>query len=103
MAENLLDCWKSSFFYVYVLRVSVTTSPDSDYSTVAMLHYPHVIKKAQAEIDRVIGQDRLPEFSDKEHLPYIQAVANETLRWRPVAVLGGTPHAVIEDDEYNGL
>ena len=102
MADNLLDCWKLSFVHVYVPRVSVA-STNSDYSTVAMLHYPHVIKKAQAEIDRVIGQDRLPEFSDKEHLPYIQAVANETLRWRPVAVLGGTPHAVIEDDEYNGM
>ncbi|KAK7683740.1 hypothetical protein QCA50_013116 [Cerrena zonata] len=68
-----------------------------------MLHYPHVIKKAQAELDRVIGQDRLPEFDDKESLPYIQAIVNETLRWRPVAVLGGTPHAVIEDDEYNGM
>ena len=68
-----------------------------------MLHYPHVVKKAQAELDRVIGQDRLPEFSDKASLPYIQAIVDETLRWRPVAVLGGTPHAVIEDDEYNGM
>ena len=26
----------------------------------------------------------------------------ETLRWRPVAVLGGQPHASIKDDTYNG-
>ncbi|KAI0080439.1 cytochrome P450 [Panus rudis PR-1116 ss-1] len=69
----------------------------------AMVHNPQVMRKAQAELDNVIGQDRLPEFSDKPNLPYIRAVVDETLRWRPVAVLGGTPHSVIADDEYNGM
>ncbi|KIJ63674.1 hypothetical protein HYDPIDRAFT_175981 [Hydnomerulius pinastri MD-312] len=69
----------------------------------AMLHFPEVMKKAQAEIDAVIGSDRIPEFHDKESLPYVNALINEALRWRPVAVLGGTPHAVTQDDEYNGM
>lgn len=69
----------------------------------AMLHNPHVAKKAQVELDHVIGQDRVPSFSDKASLPFVQAIVDESLRWRPVAVLGGTPHAVIEDDEYNGM
>ena len=68
-----------------------------------MLHYPDVMRKAQAELDKVVGQDRLPEFKDRESLPYVNALINETLRWRPVAVLGGTPHAVTADDEYNGM
>ncbi|PFH51132.1 hypothetical protein AMATHDRAFT_80422 [Amanita thiersii Skay4041] len=62
-----------------------------------------VLKKAQAELDSAIGHDRMPEFSDKDNLPYIQAVVKETLRWRPTAVLGGSPHAVTADDEYNGM
>ncbi|GJN91185.1 hypothetical protein Rhopal_004203-T1 [Rhodotorula paludigena] len=61
------------------------------------------IAKAQAELDRVVGSDRLPTFEDFEDLPYIRAVVNETLRWRPIAVLGGTPHASTEDDWYNGM
>lgn len=68
----------------------------------AVLHFPEVMKKAQKELDAVVGFDRVPEFNDKNQLPYINALVNETLRWRPVAILGGTPHAVTRDDEYNG-
>lgn len=38
-----------------------------------------------------------------DDLKYIRAIASETLRWRPVAVLGGTPHASTADDLYNGM
>ncbi|CDO77905.1 hypothetical protein BN946_scf184692.g3 [Trametes cinnabarina] len=69
----------------------------------AMLHFPDAMKKAQAELDEVVGGDRLPQFEDQERLPYLHALINETLRWRPIAVLGGTPHAVTADDEYNGM
>lgn len=68
-----------------------------------MLHNPSVLKEAQAELDSVVGSDRMPEFDDADSLPYIRALVNETLRWRPVAVLGGTPHAVTTDDVYNGM
>ncbi|KAI0795536.1 cytochrome P450 [Abortiporus biennis] len=68
-----------------------------------MLHYPHIIDKAQEELDSVVGQSRMPEIEDKTKLPYINAIVNETLRWRPVAILGGTPHAVTADDEYKGM
>ncbi|KAK8066754.1 hypothetical protein PG997_013501, partial [Apiospora hydei] len=61
------------------------------------------IPRAQEELDRVIGRDRLPTFEDMEDLEYIRAVASETLRWRPGAVLGGTPHASTADDVYNGM
>ncbi|KAI0718569.1 cytochrome P450 [Cerioporus squamosus] len=69
----------------------------------AMLHFPDVMRKAQAELDSVVGQDRLPDYHDRDKLPYLQALINETLRWRPVAALGGTPHSVTEDDEYQGM
>jgi cytochrome P450 len=54
----------------------------------AMLVYPEVQVKAQAEIDRVVGTDRLPDLEDQEQMPYVQGVVNECLRWLPVAPLG---------------
>lgn len=50
-----------------------------------------------------MGNDRLPTFEDLPKLPYIKAITSETLRWRPVAVLGGTPHASTADDIYKGM
>ena len=47
----------------------------------AMLLYPDVQKKAQAELDNVLGPDRLPEFDDRESLPYVDAICKETHRW----------------------
>ncbi|KAI0037071.1 cytochrome P450 [Vararia minispora EC-137] len=69
----------------------------------AMLHYPDAMRKAQAELDDVIGGERMPDFNDRDSLPFVRALINEVLRWRPVAALGGTPHAVTADDEYMGM
>lgn len=49
---------------------------------------PEVQKKAQAEIEAVIGTDRLPTTEDRENLPYVNAVLLEVLRWNNVAPLG---------------
>ncbi|CCO31618.1 O-methylsterigmatocystin oxidoreductase Short=OMST oxidoreductase [Rhizoctonia solani AG-1 IB] len=57
--------------------------------------------KAQAEVDSVIGHERLPEMSDRGSLNYVECVMKEVLRWQPVVPLA-IPHAVIEDDEYRG-
>ena len=55
----------------------------------AMALYPEVQKKVQAEIDAVIGPDRLPNFQDRPSLPYVNAVVKESLRWNLVLPLGG--------------
>ncbi|KIJ23555.1 hypothetical protein M422DRAFT_195788, partial [Sphaerobolus stellatus SS14] len=62
---------------------------------------PEVQKKAQAELDDVIGSDRLPEFGDKSALPYTVAIYKETMRWHPLLPLG-VPHAISEDDVIEG-
>ena len=53
-----------------------------------MTLYPEVQVRAQEEIDRVVGHDRLPDFGDRDNLPYVEALLMETLRWHPVAPLG---------------
>ena len=53
-----------------------------------MTLYPEVQRKAQEEIDRVVGTDRLPTFADRENLPYLEALVTEVHRWNPVAPMG---------------
>ena len=84
-----------------------------------MALYPEVQKKAQAEIDAVIGPNRLPDFHDRPSLPYINAVVKESSRWNLASPLGrpffiiiittiltsstAIPHMSSFDDEYNGF
>ncbi|KAJ5496506.1 Cytochrome P450 [Penicillium fimorum] len=59
------------------------------------------VKKAQQLLDEVVGKDRLPSFEDRPKLAYIDAIVNETLRWRPVGAQG-VPHFTKTEDEYMG-
>ncbi|KAG2064653.1 cytochrome P450, partial [Suillus decipiens] len=67
----------------------------------AMTLFPDVQKKAQAEIDAIVGPDRLPSFADRDSLPYTEALVKEVFRWH---VVGPTaiPHRVTEDDIHDG-
>ncbi|KIJ07390.1 hypothetical protein PAXINDRAFT_121055 [Paxillus involutus ATCC 200175] len=67
----------------------------------AMLQNLDVQKRAQAEIDEVVGLDRLPNFDDRPHLPYVEAVLRETLRLYPVVPLA-VAHATVSDDVFEG-
>jgi len=62
---------------------------------------PEVQRKAQEEIDRVVGSDRLPTFEDRPALPYTEAIYREVMRWHPI-IPAGVAHAAIQDDVYNG-
>ncbi|KAF8531502.1 cytochrome P450 [Gautieria morchelliformis] len=78
-----------------------TTSASIHTFILAMVLYPDVQKKAQAELDSVVGHERLPEFSDRPHLPYIEAIVKEVFRWIP-ALPTAIPHVTTEDDVYEG-
>jgi cytochrome P450 len=67
----------------------------------AMALYPEVARKAQDEIDAVVGCGCLPEFEHKSQLPYCEALVREVFRWRPIVPMG-VPHSTIEDDIYEG-
>ena len=62
---------------------------------------PDVQAKGQAELDAVVGADKLPSFADRAALPYVNAIIKEVLRWHVVAPLG-FPRQSTADDEYNG-
>ena len=66
-----------------------------------MALHPHVVNKAQEELDRVVSNERLPELSDRENLPYISALLKELLRWAcPLPI--GLPKRAMEGDVYKG-
>jgi cytochrome P450 len=81
---------------------SDTTASTMCSAILAFVTHPAAIKAAQAELDAIVGFERTPTFDDEARLPYMRALCKEVLRWRPVAVLGGTPHASTEDDIYQG-
>ena len=52
-----------------------------------MLMHPDVQKRAQEELDRVVGTDRLPTLDDRENLPFVNAVIMEVMRSEQIFVI----------------
>jgi len=90
--------WALAAFY---LAGSDTQGIASQSMMMAFALNPDVLARAQAEVDSVVGPDRLPSFDDEANLPYIRALVREVLRWRPTGPTA-IPHAAVEDDEYKG-
>jgi hypothetical protein len=107
-------------FYINGDKLCLQSASAVQSFFLAMAMYPEVQKKAQKELDAVVGCERLPDFSDRNALPYINAVVKETLRWQPVTPLGessvdptgsfdsfaivaGVAHYSTRDDEYDGF
>ncbi|KAG6850211.1 hypothetical protein H0H93_016390 [Arthromyces matolae] len=67
-----------------------TTSSSLAFFVLAMVLYPECQAKAQEEIEAVVGSKRLPEFQDRDNLPYLECLVQETLR-------------SMEDDVYKGM
>ncbi|KAK0479198.1 cytochrome P450 [Armillaria novae-zelandiae] len=95
--EEVKYCANSMF----AASADTTVTTTSQFLLAMMLH-PEVLKKAQSEIDRVVGFDRLPELGDKKALPYVNAVMSEVWRWG-VPVPLNIPHCLKQDDEYRGM
>jgi cytochrome P450 len=68
-----------------------------------MTLYPEVQRKAQEEIDRVIGNSRLPDHLDQDDLPYVQAVLKEVLRWHPVTPLSTSLPSSVQNTNTTAL
>lgn len=58
----------------------------------AMALNPDLLREAHEHIDSVMGEDKMPSWSDYERLPYVAMIVKELHRWRPPAP-AGFPHA----------
>lgn len=67
----------------------------------AMSLHPEVQRRAQADIDRVVGRTRLPTHNDRASLPYLNAIVEEALRYHPIGVFA-IPHAADKESFING-
>ncbi|TEY60793.1 hypothetical protein BOTCAL_0176g00110 [Botryotinia calthae] len=79
-----------------------TTTTAFEIAILAMLHYPECLREAKAELDAVVGKDRMPTFEDQQTLPYLGAFIKETLRWRLVTPTG-IAHSSTQDYIYKGM
>jgi cytochrome P450 len=102
---------------IYGGGTDATISASSSFFRLMNLH-PKAQRKAQVEINSVIGHDRLPNAQDRKDLTYVDAIMREVLRFHPVAPFGesqykvplglftyalGLPHRIKEDDVYEGM
>ncbi|KAF2652764.1 cytochrome P450 [Lophiostoma macrostomum CBS 122681] len=81
---------------------SDTSSSTLITAVLAMRAFPETLIPAWEELDRIVGSGRSPSFEDEVNLPYMRAFVKEVFRWRSVAIIGGQPHAPVQDDYYNG-
>ena len=58
-----------------------------EFAMAEILNNPEIMKKAQQELDEVVGKDKIVEESHIPKLPYILAIMKETLRLHTVAPL----------------
>ncbi|KAF9011143.1 cytochrome P450 [Cyathus striatus] len=68
-----------------------TTGNTIETFILLMTANPEVFRRAQQEIDTVIGMDRVPVLEDINNLPYLIAAMLEANRMRPVIPIG-VPH-----------
>lgn len=69
---------------------------------IAALHQPSCVARAHAVLDEVVGRDRLPRFSDRSRLTFIDAVVHELFRWRPISP-GSIPRRADRNDQFKGV
>ncbi|OQD69071.1 hypothetical protein PENPOL_c002G07307 [Penicillium polonicum] len=67
----------------------------------AMTLHPECQERAYVEINALCGRHRIPQWSDRNQLPYVNMLLKETMRWRPVTTLS-PPHVLEKDTTIRG-
>ncbi|XP_059311460.1 trimethyltridecatetraene synthase-like [Lycium ferocissimum] len=78
-----------------------TSATTVEWAFHELLRQPNIMKKAQEELDVVIGQGRWVQEKDYTQLPYIESIIKETLRLHPVSTML-PPRTALEDCHVAG-
>ncbi|KAJ5780204.1 hypothetical protein N7457_005364 [Penicillium paradoxum] len=95
--ENMIE-WSAAALYGGGADTTVS-SLSSFFQAMAL--FPDTQRKAQQELDAVLGPNQIPKLQDRERLPYMDALIKEVFRWHPVVPVS-LPHTSIEDDTFEG-
>jgi cytochrome P450 len=79
-----------------------TSSNTVEWAIAELIHHPEYAKKLYAELDKVVGRERVVDETDIPNLPYLNAVVKETFRMHPPAPLN-LPHKSLEDTTVAGF
>ncbi|KAM0882540.1 hypothetical protein ACQ4PT_032238 [Festuca glaucescens] len=74
-----------AFFIDVVTAGSDTSAAMVEWMIAELMNHPECLRKVRAEIDAVVGRDRIAREGDVASLPYLMAAYKETLRLRPAA------------------
>ncbi|XVF36376.1 hypothetical protein REPUB_Repub19eG0053500 [Reevesia pubescens] len=99
--ENYKDETIRNLMMVLLIAGTDTSAGTLEWAMSFLLNHPEVLQKAQTEIDKVVGQDRLMDESDLANLRYLQCIISETMRIKPVGPLL-IPHESSEDCVVGG-
>ncbi|KAJ3148532.1 hypothetical protein HDU89_004629 [Geranomyces variabilis] len=111
LAKGLIELYKQKemdwtdivMFCTGIMLAGIETTAGSIAWLLSILsHHPEIQRKAQAELDAVVGRDRMPTLADMNDLQYIRAMLKEVLRFRN-PFPQGIPHFTTEDDTYEGF
>lgn len=115
--------WMKDIFLTYagaaILEAgSETVATAIETFLLFMLANPRCYERVRMDIDKIVGDQRMPCFEDEDRLPYLKACIKESARLRPVAILGmlapfytgfilkkvvlGSPHSCESDQIVNG-
>ncbi|XP_030940723.1 cytochrome P450 CYP736A12-like [Quercus lobata] len=78
-----------------------TSAATIEWTFSELLRHPRVVKQVQAELEGVVGMNRMVEETDLANLTYLDMVVKESLRLHPIGPLLA-PHESMEDIELNG-
>jgi len=78
-----------------------TSATTQEWLLYILCNEPETQYKLHEELDRVIGQDKLPSWDDRDNLPFLNATILELMRWKHFAPFG-LPHMTLQDTEVGG-
>ncbi|EFJ04393.1 hypothetical protein SELMODRAFT_449382 [Selaginella moellendorffii] len=87
MGEKLSNTTKITLLLDILLGAVDTSALSLEWAMAELLRHPAEFSRARSQIDAIVGKEKLVDESDIAKLPYVEAIAKETMRLRSVAPL----------------